>query len=155
MLNEVIRYLNNFFYRLTLGLTNFSFTRDLTFTASTNKVAGDFTDTFIVGEYVQILGSRLNDGIYLVKVITTTELTIDETVDLTFTDETEIECTITKLYIPNELVSLIADIKTYEATANNGVLREKQGSREVDYAGSSTWSSVFASRLNKYKKVRW
>lgn len=154
MINEVLTHLNNYFYKYTLGTRNFAYTKDMTFTG-TDTIAGAFTDTFIVGEYVKIENSRLNDGVYLITANGGTTLTIDASLDIAISTEAEISCIITKLYIPKHLVALIADIKTYEATANNGVMREKQGSREIDYASDSTWNSVFAKRLSKYKKLGW
>lgn len=155
MLNEVLTSLKNNFYRYTNGVLNYSYTKDLTFTASSGKVAGAFTSTFLVGEYIRISDSRLNDGVYLISAISTTEITIDTTLDTTFTDEAEIECIITKIYIPNDLVALIAEIKTYNTNNTSGLQLERQGNREIRYAKSSGWKDVFLNRLSKYRKLNW
>lgn len=158
MLNEVIEYLNNYFFKYTLGITTYSYTRDLTFTTN-NTIEADFTDTFLVGEYILIEGTRLNDGIYKISAIDTTSITIDATLDITISAEAEISAEITKLFIPKELIATIAEIKTYNTTTTDGIASESQGTRSVSYAtstnGSSGWQNAFKSRLARYKKLRW
>lgn len=159
MLNEVLEYLNNYFYKYTLGVRNYSFTRDVTFTTNT-LTASDFSDTFVAGEYINIEGTRLNDGVYKVSAIDGTTITIDSTVDFTIVAEAEVETTLTKCYIPKDLVALIAEVKTYNTNVTDGIASEKQGERSVTYStgsegSASGWQSAFASRLSKYKKLRW
>lgn len=154
MLNQVLKYLNRWFYRLSNGLPEYSFSKDCTFTTA-NKIEADFASTFLVGEYVKIEGSRLNDGVYKISAIDAISLTIDATVDLTITTEPEITCTLTKLDIPKELIALIAEIKTYNTNVTDGVASESQGSRSISYGTQSGWQGAFKSRLSQYRKVRW
>ena len=161
MLNETLEYLNNYFFEYTSGNSatvkykNYAYSKALTFT-SADTIEGDFTDTFIVGEYIYIENSRLNDGVYLISAIDDTSITIDTTIDITVSTEAEVTCLITKCYIPKQLVSLIAEIKTYNTDSTTGVASESQGNRSVSYTdGSSEWQNAFKGRLSAYKKLRW
>lgn len=154
MLNEVLRALNNYFYEYTLNAKNHSYTKDITFT-SNNGLAGDFADTFIIGEYIYIEDSRLNDGVYLITEIDDTTITIDATLDITISTEAEISCDITKLYIPKSLIALISEIKTYNTNSTTGAASESQGGRSISYDGGSSWQKAFSGRLAPYKKLRW
>jgi len=154
MLNSVLEYLNNYFFKYTSTAKEYSYAKDITFTTN-NTMAGDFTDTFLVGEYVLVEGSRINDGVYLISAIDDTTITIDATVDLTIDTEPQIDCTITKLFIPKQLISLIAEIKDYNTNVTTGIASESQGNRSVSYGGSSGWKSAFSNQLSVYKKLRW
>lgn len=154
MLNEVLNDLNNYFFQYTLGLKKNSYSKDVTFTA-TDTMEADFTDTFIVGEYVLIEGSRLNDGVYLISAIDDTSITIDTTVDITISTEAEISCTITKLYIPKSFIALLAEIKAFNSGSTTGLSSESQGSRSISYSGDSSWKMAFKNRLSQYRKLGW
>lgn len=149
MLNEVLNYLNNYFQDL-----DYSFQTDCAFTAD-DTIAGDFTDTFIVGEYIRIRDTRLNDGVYLIKTITDSEITIDATVDQKIRAEPEISTRLTKASIPPYLITLIGEIKTYNDSGIIPVASESQGNRSVSYVKDSSWKSVFSNQLTTYKKLRW
>ena len=155
MLNAVLKYLNNYFFEYTLGAKNYTFSKDVTFTTNT-LTATSFADTFLAGEYVLIEGTRLNDGVYLISTIDATTITIDSTLDLTISAEPEITTTLTKLYIPKELLSLIVTIKTFNANSGSGIASESQGNRSVSYAnGSGDWKTAFSPQLSTYRKLRW
>ena len=159
MLNAVLRELNNYFFEFSNGVKELQFTIDSTFVAP-DTINGVFTDTFVVGEYILIEGSRVNDGAYLISAIDGSSMTIDATVDKTIKAEAEVECTITKLFIPFDVVELIADIKDYNSNVKTGVRSEQQGNRSITYGGGSStsasgWKSAFANQLSTYKKVRW
>lgn len=158
MLNAVLKYLNNYFFQYSNGTKKYTFTKDTTFTTN-DTLAGDFTDTFIAGEYILVEGTRLNDGVYLISSITDSEITIDATLDRTIKTEAEVSTTLTKLYIPDDLLDIIAEIKTYNTNVTDGVSSESQGNRSISYSsdgtGSSGWKNAFASKLSTYKKLRW
>lgn len=156
MLNSVLKELNNYFTKRTSGVLNYSFSVDSTFTAPAT-IAGDFTDTFIAGEYIIIQGTRINDGVYLITSINDSSITIDTDVDISIKTEPEVTSTLTKAYIPPELIELIAEIKDYNDNNEDGLASEKQGNRSVSYGAvkRSGWKNAFGSRLSPYKKVRW
>lgn len=159
MLNAVLRELNNYFIRYVNGVLQFNFSIDITFTAS-DTLTGDFTDTFISGEYILIQGSRVNDGVYKINTISATELKIDAAVDILIENESEVTCSVTKLYIPEDLIQLIDKIDMYNTNVTTGISSESQGSRSVSYGtsgggSSSGWKDAFNSQLSTYKKLRW
>ncbi len=154
MLNAVLNDLNNSFYEYTSGVKNYSYTKDISFT-SEDTMLGGFTDTFIVGEYVRVTGSRVNDGVYLISAIDTTSITIDTTVDAKIKTEPSTECTITKCYIPSDVVQMIAEIKEFDANLVQGASSESQGSRSVSFADGASWKKAFSPRLSAYRKMRW
>ena len=165
MLNEVLDYLNNYFPKplnlynsdsvmLSNNYVSYEFAVSATFTTNAT-IAGAFTDTYQVGEYIRIQGSRLNDGVYLISAIDATSITIDATLDITITTESVVSCVFTKLYIPKAFIAIIADIKTYDASASNGIKSEAQGDRSISYGGDSSWQSVYAKKLGRYKKLGW
>ena len=158
MLNAVLKSLNNYFIKYTNGSANYSYTKDVTFTSNntiTAVTASDFADTYIVGEYILIENTRINDGVYLISAITDDAITVDATLDITISTEGEVEATMTKCYIPDELIDLITEIKTYNSSTTEGIASESQGSRSVSYNGQSGWLNAFNSRLSVYKKLRW
>jgi len=160
MLNAVIKYLNNPFFKYTNGVPNYQYTVDSTFTA-TDTITGTFTDTFIVGEYILINGTRINDGVYLITANDGTSLTIDATLDIAIsTESTAVATTYTKMYIPDEVIALIAEITSYNSNVIDGVVSEKQGERSITYGtssggGTTGWQSAFGARLSTYRKLRW
>lgn len=160
MLNEVLEYLNNYFIEYTSGAKNYSYTKDVTFTTNDTLTATDFSDTYIIGEYILIEGTRINDGVYKVSDIDATTINIDTGVDYTIDAEPEVSTTLTKCYIPKDLLALVEEISTYNANVTDGLTSESQGQRTVNFAngssgGSSGWQGAFASRLSKYRKMRW
>jgi len=158
MLNEVLRELNNFFIKRNSSGIELQFSVDSTFTTN-DTITGDFTDTFLVGEYIKIENTRLNDGVYLITAIDTGSITIDSTLDLTIQTEPEVTTTFTKLFIPGDLVDLIAEITTFNTSSTNGIASESQGDRSISYTSSSSgdtsWRNAFNSRLSSYRKLRW
>ncbi len=158
MLNAVLKELNNFFIRTNNSGIEFQFTVDSTFAAD-NSITGDFTDTFIVGEYILLEDTRINDGVYLITAIDNASITIDNTIDITLQDEAAVETTFTKLNIPSDLVQLIAEITTYNTNTTDGISSESQGNRSVSFGtssnGDTSWRQVFNSRLSVYRKLRW
>jgi hypothetical protein len=150
MINQVLNYINNRFL-------NYSYQSliDSTFTAP-DTIDGVFTDTFMAGEWVEISGTRLNDGIYLVSAIADDSMTVSTSYDKLIIAEVETEDVLyIKCEIPSELVSLVATIKTYDDSAEVGLSSESQGGRSVSYgSGDSSWTSVFSSKLSQWRKVR-
>jgi len=154
MLNALLRELNNYFYRYTNGAKQYSFTIDCTFT-STNTIEGDFTDTFLVGEYIQVCDSRLNDAVYKIATISTTELTIDTTLDCLISTEPELACSVTKLFIPCDVIDLADEITDYNTNVTDGIASESQGNRSISYGSTSGWKNAFSTRISTYRRTRW
>ncbi|MHA1302990.1 MAG: hypothetical protein ACTSPI_04735 [Candidatus Heimdallarchaeaceae archaeon] len=132
----------------------YQYSRDIEFT-TTNTLTGDFADTYLAGEYIRIQGSRLNDGIYLIDTINDTTITIDATIDQIIRTEPEIGIVLIKAHIPQDLITLISEIKTYNSTGIIPIAGESQGNRSVTYAKDSSWKSVYNGQLSIYKKLGW
>ena len=150
MINAVLNYINNRFL-------NYSYQSliDSTFTAP-DTIDGVFTDTFMVGEWVDISGTRLNDGIYLVSAIDDSSMTVSTGYDkLITTEELAEDVLYRKLDIPAQLITIIADIATYQASESIGIASESQGNTSITYASSSGWQGAFTSKLSQWRKLRW
>ena len=154
MLNEVLKEINNYFPWKGFDGTVHLYTVDIIFTA-TDTMTGDFEDTYMVGEYVKVSGSRLNNGVFKISAITDTTITIDTTVDQIIKEEEEIIVDVVKVAIPDELVAIINDIETYDSQAKDGLQAESQADRSVTYSKGSSGTDVFRSKLAKWNKVKW
>jgi len=150
MINQVLGYINNYFINY-----NYQSIIDSTFTAS-DTIAGDFEDSFLVGEWIMISGTRLNDGVYLISAIDNTSLTIDTSYDkLIKAEAITTNVLYKKLDIPEQLISIVANITTFEANESVGVTSESQGNTSVTYNGDSTWQSAYKGKLSQWRKMRW
>ena len=104
-----------------------------------------------VGQYFRIIGSVFNDGVY--------QYGADSLTDETF------NCVVWALSVPVAFVSLAADVEAwrnkYENAANSPFQSESfagysytKSSASGNSGGSVTgWQSVFAARLNKWRKI--
>lgn len=145
MLNEICEHLHNFFD-----------TRDGEYidrTAGTfaisDGVISPLSSSLIGGQYIRIVGSLLNDGIWLLPA----DLTIADLQDETFTGA------VFGLAIPRDLVTLDSEITAY-VTANpaSGYVSESfggwSGTKATGANGAPlSWKSVFAARLNRWRKL--
>ena len=145
MLNEICEHLHNFFD-----------TRDGEYidrTAGTfaisDGVISPLSSSLVAGQYIRIVGSLLNDGIYLLP----DDFTIADLQDETFTGA------IFGLAIPRDLVTLDSEISAY-VTANpaSGYVAESfggwSGTKATGANGAPlSWKSVFAARLNRWRKL--
>ena len=145
MLNEICEHLHNFF-----DTRNGEFidrTAD-TFTISSGLIS-PLSSSLIAGQYIRIVGSLLNDGIYLLP----SNFAISTLVNETFTGA------IFGLAIPRDLVTLDTEITAY-VTANpaTGYVSESfggwSGSRATGANGAPiSWKSAYAARLNRWRKM--
>lgn len=139
-MKEIMDSINNYFIDTV---------EPMTFNIVTDGVTGSFSHAYFVGQYFMIQGSKMNDGVYKITVVSTSKLTIAETL----TAENVPEGVIYGLAVPRDFDSLATQIKSYSAKALDGIKSESQGSRSVSYTGDSGWSSVFSKRLNTYRRV--
>lgn len=148
MLAEICGFLRNWFEREKyVG----------TFTIANGNIVTDIP--FINGQYIRILGSLLNDGVYKYGA------TIEGLRDETFTGA------VWSLAIPKEIETLANDIKEW-TTKNSGVdsaamspfQSESFGGYSYEKAqtyasdtsakyGAGDWKNVFASRLSQWRKI--
>ena len=116
-----------------------------TFTISGGKIAP--LDYLIDGQYFRVVGSVLNDGVYVYGE--------EELVDETFTGA------IWPMKVPTDFVKLSGEIQQFCESAQGKVTPYTSESfdgysysKATDANGAPMgWQSVFAKRLNKYRKV--
>ena len=145
MLCEICEHLHNFFdardgeyIDRTAG----------TFVIS-DGVISPLSSSLIGGQYIRIVGSLLNDGIWLLPA----DLTIADLKDETFTGA------IFGLAIPRDLVTLDSEITAYvAANPASGYVSESfggwSGTKATGANGAPlSWKSVFAARLNRWRKL--
>ena len=107
-------------------------------------------DEFLPGQYIRILNSRLNDGVYLITGIMDDLLEVQGGLTAEQTDFMYIDA----LVIPPQLLELIADIETYVANGDSGgVKSESLGDYSVAYTGDGSWQSVFKERLSPWRRL--
>lgn len=150
MLNEVCANIKNYFtYEKDKHIGDFAI------------VDGNITPSFdIQTDYIRIVGSRLNDGVH-----------IREDGVFSLEDEDEFHGGIWVMSVPNDFISLVAEISDWQKKYGNvdhhamspfnsesfgGYSYSKAvGSGAGSGSGSkSNWQSQFASRLNMYRRIR-
>ena len=145
MLNEICEHLHNFFD--TRDGEFIDRTAD-TFTISSGLIS-PLSSSLIAGQYIRIVGSLLNDGIYLLP----SNFTISTLVNETFTGA------IFGLAIPRDLVTLDTEITAYvAANPASGYVSESfggwSGTRATGASGAPlSWKTVYGARLNRWRKV--
>lgn len=147
MLNEICGFLRNYFDRERYNGE---------FTIENGKILTELP--LLDGQYIRIVGSLLNDGVYVYGD------TIEGLKDETFTGA------IWSLAIPKELVLLSKDIKEwvkqnsgvdsaamspFQSESFGGYSYSKGANNSENGASyaSGDWKSVFASRLGQWRKI--
>jgi hypothetical protein len=110
----------------------------------------EFINKILVGQYFRIVGSILNDGVYL----------FDESLKLE--DET-FKGAIWLMAIPRDFLKLSNDIDKWVSDNEKTLLSPYQSESFGGYSyskgsgkngGSITWQDAFAGRLNLYRRIR-
>lgn len=99
------------------------------------------------GQYIRIIGSVFNDGVYVYPVSGLTDEVFDGAVWL--------------MTMPPDVLQLAADIKTWqesnETTLNSPYQSESFGgysyTKESGSDGTTTWQNHFRRRLNAWRKI--
>jgi len=150
MLSELCRELRNWFDRDQPHLHG-------AFEISNGTIVDqDFIDIIKPNQYFRITGSIFNDGVYK----------YDEQLELQ--DELFVG-SVNLMAVPSEVLSLSDDIDTWKQKYMNpdseamspfnsesfgGYSYSKSGGRNSDSgSGSSSWQGVFASQLNRWRKI--
>lgn len=129
-------------------------------TSSVYTIEGDFNDTYLVGQYVYICGSILNDGAYKITEIATGVLTVSTQLYTESTTDTSRTVYIYGCAVPRGFVELASDIDTWNTNNKNdiGLVSEKiddyskqkqQGSNGKGF----TWKDAFSTELEDYKAL--
>ncbi len=148
MISKIMNHLKNHFVDNSYAeLDHFGIVSD--------GIVGSFSETYIVGMYLIIRKSYLNDGIYEITGVTSNKLTLDATLNAENTGDT--------IYIigstpPKDFLDLVTDISNF-TEKGIGVKSESIDDYSVSYDDDGSWQSVFANKLNDYRRVyddlRW
>ena len=157
MIEEICRELNNWFDRKSDGTDDRYFG---TFVISDGAI--DLSETDIMpNQYFRIVGSRFNDGVHKYE---------PEVGAPTLTDET-FSGAVWAMAVPPSVIALATEIEAWQAkygTVDSPAMSpytsesfggysyskaSRSGSNGAD-AATGTWQGVFASKLNKYRKLR-
>lgn len=134
-LTDVLKHLGNYFERdFELG----------DFSISANTIA--VSKTYKAGQYVRIMDSLLNDGVYKVLSFSAGVMTIDGTLaDETFNGY------IVSLAVPSNVVDISQQMQDYQAMTAKGIASESVPNYSVSYSSQSVWQS-FDDILKPYSK---
>lgn len=157
MIEEICRYLNNWFDRKSDGTDDRYFG---TFVVSNGSI--DLSETDVMpNQYFRIVGSRFNDGVHKYE---------PEVGAPTLTDET-FNGAVWAMAVPPSVIALATEIEAwnekyggiespamspYTSESFGGYSYSKASRSGSNGAGSSavTWQETSASKLNKYRKLR-
>lgn len=147
MLDEICAEIKNYFWRnaddIIIG--------DFTISDGVISPSFDFDDC----EYIRIVKSKKNDGVHKVS-------------EMQLADES-FHGAIWRMYLPNSFLSLVEEIAAWQAvngTADSvamspfnsesfgGYSYSKSGGNSAGSSSVPTWQSVYASRLNRYRRLR-
>lgn len=156
MIKSVLDYMNNHFLRNSENI-ELVFAADKTITAT-------FENTYLVGQYIQVVDTILNDAVY--KIASLTEVAGDITVITV--EESLIAETATPflfgLAIPANVIDLIAEIDTWqtEFATTEGLTSEKIDDYSASFGAGvqkGGWQSAFSGKLSVYARafcdIRW
>lgn len=152
MIEEICRYLNNWFDSDGTGAQRRYFGL---FTIADGNL--DLSDIGAQrGQYFRIIGSVFNDGIYIYPAKSLRDETFDGAIWL--------------MAIPKEVINIAREIEAwqekygsvdspamspYNSESFGGYSYSKSsGSSDNGVGGTGTWQGAFASRLNKWRKIR-
>ena len=151
MLSELCGYLRNWFERdKYIG----------DFTISNGVINGDKPMNLLNGQYIRIVGSILNDGVYKYS----SESSISGLTDETF------HGAVWSLAIPKELVAIDKEIDAWQAKNGDvdsasmspfssesfggySYTKSSGRSEENSNSGLGGWQSAFANRLSQWRKI--
>lgn len=145
MISRVMNFCNNHFPRTCERSNSFAIAPD--------GITGNFTKTYIVGQYIWIKETIANDGVYKIKDVSTTKLTLDAVLA---TENTGDFITLYGLAVPRNFLDIVNDINDWasENAGKEGIQSEKIDDYSVTYSGSGgIWESAFVSRLRPYRQV--
>ncbi len=137
-LSEVMKHINNYFVKTT---------EDITVNIVADGIEGTFTNTYIVGQYIRVCDSILNDGVYKLTGVTSSKLSVAETLVV---ESNKVQ--VAGLVIPSEFLSIVTEIEAHKGSG--GVVSESIDDYSVTYSDGGSWVSAFEERLYPYTKFR-
>jgi hypothetical protein len=108
-------------------------------------IEGDFKEKYVVGQYVLIKNSIVNDGVFKITGFTTSKITLDGT----FSPEEDDLIMVIGLAIPRDVIRLETEIRAYKG--KEGLSSESIDDYSVGFKDGSGWQNAFKSELNQYR----
>jgi len=137
---EVMDSINNHFIRATeTGIYEFT----------TNSIKGNFNQTYLVGMYIIVKNSYLNDGIYQIESISSDEIIVDVALTIESTKDT---LTMYASTPPKHFIEIANEIDNFDES-KIGVASESIDDYSVNFSKDQSWQEVFKDKLNQYRKV--
>lgn len=152
-ITEMMEYCNNHFL-CTVETPQLTF-KD---TASVYTIEGVLGEEYLVGQYIYIYGSKLNDQAYKIKAVATNKLTVEESV----LNETSDDVVIFGCAVPKSFITLESDISNWDSKNGGleGITAERIDDYSISFGGTSGggsgvdgWQGAFSSRLNNYRRI--
>lgn len=141
MLIKVMDKLNNHFVK-SVEYAEFEIT--------TSSIKGTFNEVYLVGMYLLIKDSYLNDGIYKITNVVNDEITLDKPLTAESIDES------IRVYAcspPADFIELVTKIENYNEVGI-GTSSESIDDYSANFGdGDGSWQSVYENKLNQYRCV--
>ena len=154
VLYSAMRECKNYFYEKAKDTSSRKFNSPVVLTGEFVISNGKLTlnPAPIVGQHIRIIGSRVNDGVYLVE---DSEITLKDTKDEVFNGK------VAFLVVPADFLELVEEIRIFRKAQNpaaGNIASEKIGSN-YSYTKSTNadgvaagWKEVFRSKLHPFRK---
>lgn len=150
-MEEILNYLNNYFYSYAL-MTNVTFEEDRkSFTIS------KFKNNLYKGQYIKIEETTISDGIFKIISIKDNGDSVTVTTDSIDFVEGNFRCLILALAVPRPVIKLKESIEEFKVKNKPSVYTsESFGNYSRSWATNSkgtilTWKDVFKEELNQYR----
>ena len=109
-----------------------------------NKVI-ELNGVYKVNQYIRIVNSLFNDGIYKIVKITDNKIELDNAIDEEFNGY------VCGLKVPSDFIKLLDKINVYESHIKKGISSESIPNYSISY-NNEDYSKVFKAELSKYTK---
>lgn len=150
-MEEILNYLNNYFYSYAL-MTDVTFEED-----GNSFTISKFKKNFYKGQYIKIEETTINDGIFKITSIRDNGDSITITTDSTEFAEGNFRGLILALAVPRPVIKLKEEIEEFKIKHKPSIYTsESFGDSSRSWATNSkgavlTWKDVFKEDLNQYR----
>jgi hypothetical protein len=158
--SEIFEYCQNHFVQSDIRLSGnqISFSSGTTPTITNANTGSSFvSESFCDGIHINILGSKHNDGNYLVDTVTASVITLDCSEELT-SESAENDITITKVTYPKALKLVLSQMIKYRIQKyTSGISSESIDNYSVTFDAGNLleYPNQILLALNKYRRVGW
>lgn len=137
--------------------------RNVGITLEDDTITADNLIGYRIGDTIEIVGTKYNDGLRVIKRIGNNTIIVESTINDLFISESDKKAFIVKVEYPPDIALGIKEILKYKAKMVNkiGIKSESIARKSTTYfdvnSNDNTEGvpSSFYSFLNKYKKIRW